>query len=140
MLSSYTLGHSKTQDFLRWNPNFICQWLNDFKNPKATVPHVKLLTLTGANAKEDEILHAEPASIATALSCRLGQPEFKNTSLFPVLVVSLFGPRYGRLLQAEFENFGTLSNPRRSTISSTAMKGWSFSFATTIANPGMIQK
>ncbi|KAJ5272095.1 hypothetical protein N7524_005364 [Penicillium chrysogenum] len=108
LLSGFKLGHSKPQDLPRWNAYSICQWLDDFEDPKTTRPHIKLLTLTGAKAKENELLHGELASIANVLCCRLEQPEFEDTSLFPVLVISLFGPRHGRLLQAKFDNSGTL--------------------------------
>ncbi|CAP98115.1 hypothetical protein EN45_097430 [Penicillium chrysogenum] len=108
MLRGFKLGHSKPQDLPRWNAYSTCQWLDDFEDPKTTRPHIKLLTLTGAKAKENELLHGELAPIANVLYCRLEQPEFENTSLFPVLVISLFGPRHGRLLQAKFDNSGTL--------------------------------
>ena len=101
-------GYSKPQDFPIWNTRSICQWLDDFEDPETTRSHVKLVTLTGAKAKENELLHGELAPIANALYCRLEQPEFEDTSLFPVLVLSLFGPRHGRLLQAKFDNSGVL--------------------------------
>ncbi|KAJ5800610.1 uncharacterized protein N7518_002678 [Penicillium psychrosexuale] len=110
MLSGITVGHSKPQDILRWNAHSICQWLDDFKDPdpKTTRPHVKLVILTGTEAKENELLHGELASIINTLYYRLEQPEFEDTSFFPVLVISLFGPRHGRLLQAQFDNSGLL--------------------------------
>ena len=108
MLCGVKFGHSKPQDLPRWNAHSTCQWLDDFEDPKTTRPHIKLLTLTGAKAKEHELLHGELAPIANVLYCRLEQPEFEDTSLFPVLVISLFGPRHGRLLQAKFDNSGTL--------------------------------
>ncbi|KAJ9243707.1 hypothetical protein DTO169E5_2622 [Paecilomyces variotii] len=46
--------------------------------------------------------------IAQAIRNRLRQKEFEKTSLFPVLAVSLFGPRHGRLLQANFNNSSIL--------------------------------
>ncbi|KOS41840.1 hypothetical protein ACN38_g7297 [Penicillium nordicum] len=104
MLCGVKFGHSKPQDLPRWNAHSTCQWLDDFEDPKTTRPHIKLLTLTGAKAKEHELLHGELAPIANVLYCRLEQPEFEDTSLFPVLVISLFGPRHGRLLQAKFDN------------------------------------
>ena len=108
MLEGVKYGHSKPQDLPVWNTRFICQWIDDFEDPESTRPHIKLMTLTGAKAKENELLHGEVASIANALYCRLEQPEFEDTSLFPVLVISLFGPRHGRLLQAQFDNSGIL--------------------------------
>lgn len=108
MLYGVRNGHSKPQDLPIWNTPCIRQWLDDFENLETIRPHIKLVTLTGAKAKENELLHGEVASIANALYCRLEQPEFEDTSLFPVLVISLFGPRHGRLLQAQFDNSGIL--------------------------------
>ncbi|KAF3394242.1 hypothetical protein F1880_005530 [Penicillium rolfsii] len=108
MLGGIKLGHSRPQDLPMWSTDSTCQWLDDFEDPKTTRPHIKLVTFTGAKAEENELLHGELAPIANALYCRLEQPEFENTSLFPVLVISLFGPRHGRLLQAKFDNSGTL--------------------------------
>ncbi|KAJ5121620.1 uncharacterized protein N7515_009581 [Penicillium bovifimosum] len=71
-------------------------------------PSHQTLTLTGAKAEENELLHGDLAHIANALYCSLEQPQFENTSLFPGLVISFFGPRHGRLLQATFDNPGTL--------------------------------
>ncbi|KAJ9490558.1 hypothetical protein VN97_g2703 [Penicillium thymicola] len=70
---------------------------------------MKLVTLTGAEAKENELLHGGMGSIANVIQCRLNQPEFENVSIFPVLMLSFFGPRHGRLLQAKFDNSGTLN-------------------------------
>ncbi|KAI1835430.1 hypothetical protein DTO027I6_2811 [Penicillium roqueforti] len=108
MLCGVKAGHSKPRDVPRWTAHSIRQWLDDFKDPKTTRPHIKLVTLTGTKAKENELQHSELASIANTLYCRLEQPEFGDTSFFPVLVISLFGPRHGRLLQAKFDNSGTL--------------------------------
>lgn len=108
MLCGVKFGHSNPQDLPRWNAHSTCQWLDNFEDPKTTRPHIKLVTLTGAKAKENGLLHGELAPIANVLYCRLEQPEFEDTLLFPVLVISLFGPRHGRLLQAQFDNSGTL--------------------------------
>jgi hypothetical protein len=85
-----------------------CQWVENFDDPKTTRPHIKLVTLTGAKDERNELLHGELAPVANAVYCRLEQPEFEDTSFFPVLVISLFGPRHGRLVQAKFDNSGTL--------------------------------
>ncbi|RLL95212.1 hypothetical protein CFD26_104550 [Aspergillus turcosus] len=115
MLYGLRIGHLKPSDLPRWNAESICQWRDDLEDPKTTRAHIKLVTCTGAEAKEDELLHGELGPIANAIQCRLAQPEFEQTSLFPVLVISLFGPRHGRLLQAKFDNSGTL-NIRSSPI------------------------
>ncbi|KAJ5800607.1 uncharacterized protein N7518_002675 [Penicillium psychrosexuale] len=92
MLCGVKTGHSKPRDVPRWTAHSIRQWLDDFKDPKTTRPHIKLVTLTGTKAKENELLHSELASIANTLYCRLEQPEFEHTSFFP----------------AKFDNSGTL--------------------------------
>jgi hypothetical protein len=66
----------------RWDTVSTCQWLDE--NLKATHPHIKLVTLTGAEAKENELLHSELGSITNVIQCRLNQPEFENASIFPV--------------------------------------------------------
>ncbi|CAG8896903.1 unnamed protein product [Penicillium egyptiacum] len=107
MLLGVTIGHSTPQTLPMWHTDSTCQWLDE--NLKTTRPHIKLVTLTGAEAKENELLHGELGSISNAIYCRLNQPEFETTSIFPVLMLSLFGPRHGRLLQAKFHNSGTLN-------------------------------
>lgn len=82
MLLGIEDGHSKPQGLPIWRAVSTRQWLDeDFKT---TRPHVKLVTQTGAIAKEDELLHGELGPIANAILCRLNQREFENTSLFPV--------------------------------------------------------
>ncbi|KAJ5562130.1 hypothetical protein N7461_000891 [Penicillium sp. DV-2018c] len=76
---------------------------------KTTRPHIKLVTLIGAEAKESELLHGEIGPIANAIQCRVNQPEFENTPIFPVLMLSLFGPRHGRILQAKLDDSGILN-------------------------------
>lgn len=67
-----------------------------------------LVICTGAKAKEDELLFAELGPIVQTIQCRFAQKEFENTSLFPVLAISLFDPPHGRLLQARFTPSGNL--------------------------------
>lgn len=94
MLLGIADGHSKPQRLPSWRACSICQWLDE--DLKATRPHIKLVTQTGAIAKEDELLHGELGPIANAILCRLEQPEFNNTSLFPV---SIF--RYIMIISAD---------------------------------------
>ncbi|KAJ5543216.1 hypothetical protein N7461_009219 [Penicillium sp. DV-2018c] len=93
MMLGITLGHSTPKSL---------------PHQKTTRPHIKLVTLTSAKAKESELLHGEIGSIANAIQCRVHQPEFRNASIFPVLMLSFFGPRHGRILQAKLDNSGTL--------------------------------
>jgi hypothetical protein len=77
-----TLGHSTPQALPDWCTDSICQWPDE--DQKTTRPHIKLVTLTSAEAKENELLHSEIGSIANAIQCRVRQPEFRNASIFPV--------------------------------------------------------
>ncbi|KAJ5565756.1 hypothetical protein N7535_007394, partial [Penicillium sp. DV-2018c] len=106
MMLGIKLGYSAPQALPRWDTFSICQWADE--DQKTTRPHIKLVTLTSAKAKENELLHGEIGSIANSIQCRVRQPEFRNASIFPVLMLSLFGPRHGRILQANLDNSGTL--------------------------------
>lgn len=57
MLLGIAYGQSKPQRLPIWRARSICQWLDE--DLKATRPHIKLVTQTGAIAKEDELLHGE---------------------------------------------------------------------------------
>ena len=81
------LGHSMPAALLRWYTVSTGQWLDE--NPNTTRPHIKLVTLTGAEAKENELLHGELGSIANVIQCRLDQPEFEIASIFPVCLRSI---------------------------------------------------
>jgi hypothetical protein len=61
--------------------------------------------------------------------------------LFPVLVISLFGPRHGRLQQANFDNSGALL-VRFSLIYNfmDSDENMKLSFATIIANPEIVRE
>ncbi|KAF7121610.1 hypothetical protein CNMCM5793_009081 [Aspergillus hiratsukae] len=84
MLYGIRIRHSKPRDLPMWSAESICQWRDDLEDPKTTRAHIKLVTCTGAEAKEDELLHGELGPIANAIQCRLAQQEFKQTSLFSV--------------------------------------------------------
>lgn len=84
MLYGLRQGHSKPSELPMWDAQPICQWRDDLEDPKTTRAHIKLVTCTGAAAKEDELLHGELGCIANAIQCRLQQQEFEQTSLFPV--------------------------------------------------------
>ncbi|KAJ5124053.1 uncharacterized protein N7515_007878 [Penicillium bovifimosum] len=108
MLYGLPDGHSKPLDLSRWRTAQMRQWQEDPENPDTIRPHVMLMTCTGAVAESDNLLHGEIGPIVNAIQCRLFQDEFKQTSSFPVLVISLFGPRQGRILSARFDIDGTL--------------------------------
>ncbi|KAJ5124054.1 uncharacterized protein N7515_007879 [Penicillium bovifimosum] len=77
-------------------------------NPDTIHPHVMLMICTGAVAESNNLLHGEIGTIVDAIQCRLFQYQFRHTSTFPVLVISLFGARQGRILSARFNIDGTL--------------------------------
>ncbi|KAJ5814759.1 hypothetical protein N7474_006536 [Penicillium riverlandense] len=91
-----------------WSVETCNEWQDDCDDMDTIAPHILLVTCTGTTAKDGELLFGELGPIVQALRNRLDQKEFEKTSLFPVLVVSLFGPRHGRLLQARFSKSGIL--------------------------------
>ncbi|KAJ9227119.1 hypothetical protein DTO027B5_873 [Paecilomyces variotii] len=102
------LGLREGRDIPRWGCKAEREWQEDYEDPRTIRPHIMLIICTGAEAKDNELLFGELGPIAQAIRNGLRQEEFEKTSLFPVLAVSLFGPRYGRLLQANFNNFSIL--------------------------------
>ncbi|KAI2767910.1 hypothetical protein DTO012A8_6897 [Penicillium roqueforti] len=108
MLHGLHIGHSKPLDLSRWRAVSYRQWQEDPEDPDTIRPHVMLMICTGAVAKSNNLLHGEIGPIVNTIQCRLLQEEFKQTSSFPVLVISLFGPRQGRMLYARFNIDGTL--------------------------------
>ncbi|KAL1868565.1 hypothetical protein Plec18167_008156 [Paecilomyces lecythidis] len=95
-------------DFPQWDTHAEREWQEDYDNPETLRPHIMLIICTGAEVKENELLFGELGPIAQAIENRLQQKEFENTSLFPVLAISLLGPRHGRLVQAHFNKSGML--------------------------------
>lgn len=98
-----------------WKAKGVREWRENEHDPATARPHIMLLLCTGTEAKEGELIFAELGSIAQTMQRRLAQKEFVETSLFPVLAISLFGPRHGRILQARFTPSGVLKI-RASTI------------------------
>ncbi|KAJ5807067.1 hypothetical protein N7474_010659 [Penicillium riverlandense] len=84
------------------------EWQGEDNDIETICAHVMLVICSGAKAKDDELLFSELGPIAQVIQNRLSQKEFENTSFFPVLAVSLFGPRHGRLLQAKFDQSSIL--------------------------------
>ncbi|CAG7978479.1 unnamed protein product [Penicillium nalgiovense] len=100
--------HDGPQGMLYGLPVSCRQWQEDPENPDTIRPQIIYMICTGAMAKSSELLHGEIGPIVSTIQCRLPQEEFKQTSSFPVLVISLFGPRQGRILYARFNIDGTL--------------------------------
>ncbi|ODM16745.1 hypothetical protein SI65_07710 [Aspergillus cristatus] len=71
-------------------------------------PHIGLITLHEDNGDDKKLLLGELAALAQAIHNRIARKEYEHTPLFPVLMISLFGPQHGRILQANFEKSGNL--------------------------------
>lgn len=84
MLCGIAIGHSKPRDLLRWQTPSYRQWQEDPEQPDTIRPHIIIVTCTGAEVKDDELLHGEVGPIVNAIQCRLYQEEFRQTSVFPV--------------------------------------------------------
>ncbi|KAK2773654.1 hypothetical protein FQN53_004001 [Emmonsiellopsis sp. PD_33] len=93
-----------------WKTNGLYEYIADPASGKVDphFPHLMLITLHGANGKNDRLLVGELANAVQAIFNRMEQDEFRDTTLFPVLVISLFGPQHGRLIVAHFECSGIL--------------------------------
>ncbi|ODM20599.1 hypothetical protein SI65_03652 [Aspergillus cristatus] len=82
---------------------------NDKRDCAIYQPHIGLITLHDDNDKYGSLLLGELAAVAQALHDRLSRNRFKRTSLIPVLMISLFGPQHGRILQAHYGESGTFN-------------------------------
>ncbi|CAG8131313.1 unnamed protein product [Penicillium nalgiovense] len=101
----------------RWDIRTEREWQEDSNDPETTSPHIMLVACTTDDTtKADELLFSELGSITQAIRKRLDQKEFEKTSLFPIchqrflptVAISFFGPRHGRLLQANYTKSGIL--------------------------------
>lgn len=78
----------------------LAEWIQRDETPK---PHVRLVTINPAVPDHDHLLVSELSAIAQVLDKRVHQPGLLETSRFPVLLISLFGPRNGRIIQALYD-------------------------------------
>ncbi|KAK2813820.1 hypothetical protein FQN50_000221 [Emmonsiellopsis sp. PD_5] len=94
----------------RWKTDGLFEYIADPASDKVDpqLPHLMLITEHDANGENDRLLIGELANAVQAIFNRMEQDEFRDTTLFPVLVISLFGPQHGRLIVAHFECSGTL--------------------------------
>ncbi|KAJ5146031.1 uncharacterized protein N7515_000595 [Penicillium bovifimosum] len=102
------VGRLLTNQIPQWRVRGRYEWQSNYRKPETLLPHMMLVMYTGEDAIEGELLFCELGCIAQVIYNRLQQKEFENTSLFPVLLISLFGPRRGRLVQAKFNKSGVL--------------------------------
>lgn len=75
------------KDHPGWKFADLSEWLN--QGPRGTEwadPHIRLITINTTVGKENELLVGELGSLAQAIFYRLHQPEFQNTSFFPVCI------------------------------------------------------
>ncbi|OJJ45686.1 hypothetical protein ASPZODRAFT_17135 [Penicilliopsis zonata CBS 506.65] len=91
-----------------WSYLYMMQHCTEQGGKLITLPHLQLIMGNDAVPKENEILPGELGPIVQGILARLNQPDFDHTSLFPVQMLSLFGPRDGRILQARFYPSGRL--------------------------------
>ncbi|KAJ9480709.1 hypothetical protein VN97_g12825 [Penicillium thymicola] len=66
-------------------------------------PSIRFIICTDGNGKEGSLLLGELGSIAQVVAFRRIQPGFETYRLFPVLLIPLFGPRHGRIIQACYD-------------------------------------
>lgn len=89
MLRGSTGRHSKPKDLPRWRAVSEREWQEDDEDDSTLRPHILLVTLTGAKAPENGLLHGEIGPTVEAIQQRLAQEEFQHTSFFPVCTKQL---------------------------------------------------
>ncbi|OQD70511.1 hypothetical protein PENDEC_c023G00917 [Penicillium decumbens] len=78
------------------------EWIKPGKD-KTPGPHLRIATINYGLLYEDRLLVSELSAIAQVLEKRVHQPQLQETIYFPVLLISLFGPRNGRIVQAHYD-------------------------------------
>ncbi|CEJ59931.1 hypothetical protein PMG11_08529 [Penicillium brasilianum] len=101
------LNHGPTAEHVGWCCQQAAEWKEHVRRGEPRIqPHVRLVVVHGATGTPNGVLLGELGTIAQVIYNRLNQPRFENDSYFPVLVISLFGPRHGRILQAVYRRSG----------------------------------
>ncbi|KAJ5943459.1 hypothetical protein N7516_003627 [Penicillium verrucosum] len=105
-LLSSTPGRYKGKNFPGWDFQWLQEWWtkDSSENDILAGPSAKILIFTDGIGKEDRLLLSEFGAIVQVIMFRRIQPEFKHHHIFPVLMLSFFGPRHGRILQACYDS------------------------------------
>ncbi|KAJ5177251.1 uncharacterized protein N7482_003128 [Penicillium canariense] len=103
------LSRPRTRDHVGWRCEMVGEWKDrPRRGDPTTRPHVRLIIVHGTIGSSNGILLGELGALAQVIYNRLCQPSFDHESFFPVLLISLFGPRHGRILQGVYRRNGKL--------------------------------
>ncbi|KAI2793500.1 hypothetical protein POX_a00080 [Penicillium oxalicum] len=102
------LAQNLGPEHVGWQYQAVSEFREDSLRGSKKWPHLRITVCHGHTGDPHGILIGELGSIAQAILNRLNEPAFDNESYFPVLVLSFFGPRYVRLLQAVHRPTGYL--------------------------------
>ncbi|KAJ5799096.1 uncharacterized protein N7518_001164 [Penicillium psychrosexuale] len=90
-----TSGRYKGVDTPAWRTCLLEEWWN---GEVLAGPSLRLVLCTDEFGKKGCLLLSELGAIAQLITFRRTQSEFQTFQLFPVLLISLFGPRHGRII------------------------------------------
>ncbi|KAJ9486023.1 hypothetical protein VN97_g7315 [Penicillium thymicola] len=96
-------GRCKGVDTPGWRTCLLEEW---WDGEILAGPSVRFIICTDGIAEEDSLLLSELGAVAQVIAFRRTQPEFQTSLLFPVLMISHFGPRHGRIVQACYDRRG----------------------------------
>ncbi|KAF7715731.1 Uncharacterized protein PECH_006133 [Penicillium ucsense] len=102
------LSHDLGPEHVGWKCEMVSEWKDRSGRTTKVWPHVRMAVCHGHSGDPHGILIGELGAIAQVILNRLNQPQFDNESYFPVLMLSFFGPRHIRLLQAVYRPAGYL--------------------------------
>ncbi|OQD71475.1 hypothetical protein PENPOL_c001G02459 [Penicillium polonicum] len=117
-LLSSTPGRCKGQTFAGWELQSLQEWWTKDSSDSDILagPSTQIVISTDGIGKEDRLLLSELGAIVQVITFRRIQPEFRHHRIFPVLILSVFGPRHGRILQANYDRYSSRLELRISPI------------------------
>ncbi|CAP86283.1 hypothetical protein E8E15_005837 [Penicillium rubens] len=106
-LLSSTPGRYKGATFPGWDLQSLQEWWtkDSWDADVLAGPSTQLVITTDGIGMEERLLLSELGAIVQVIMFRRIQPEFRDWHIFPVLMLSFFGPRHGRILQACYDSY-----------------------------------
>ncbi|KAJ6178283.1 hypothetical protein N7519_008744 [Penicillium mononematosum] len=97
-----TPGRYIGQDYPGWRFRSLQEWWTNVD--MLAGPSTQIVIFTDGIGKEDRLLLSELGAIVQVIAFRRTRPVFSHYHIFPVLMLSFFGPRHGRILQACYDS------------------------------------
>ncbi|KAJ5580131.1 uncharacterized protein N7459_006116 [Penicillium hispanicum] len=104
--SSGLLDGCNTKGHASWHYVSLSEWQTD--DQEMPDPHLRIVMISNTVGKDDELLIGELGGLVQAICTRMHHKDFQDVSVVPVLMISLFGPRHGRIIQVNFDESETL--------------------------------